>query len=114
MSGVLRPLGKLITTLPVGPQQPGHTAGPSFEVFYVDDDLMPHRESAWILLEERPREASTSAGRSCESSPEHVASVLGSAQRALSAVADSLAGHFADWGGTSRFLTDGGGGAASA
>ena len=59
MSGVLRPLGNLITTLPVGPEHPGRTAGPSFELFYEDDDLMPHRESAWILLEERLRDASS-------------------------------------------------------
>jgi hypothetical protein len=31
--------------------------------------------------------------------------VLGTAQKTLTAVADSLAAHFADWGGTSRFLT---------
>src|SRR5262245_38225987 len=36
MSGVLRPLGDLITTLPVGPEHPGRSAGPSFELFYED------------------------------------------------------------------------------
>jgi Ferritin-like len=53
MGGVLGPLGDLITTLPVGPEHPGRNAGPSFELFYEDDDLLPHRESAWALLEER-------------------------------------------------------------
>src|SRR5262245_37428155 len=47
MSGVLRPLGDLITTLPVGPEYPGRNAGPSFELFYESDYLLPHRESAW-------------------------------------------------------------------
>jgi hypothetical protein len=32
MDGVLRPLGELITTLPVGPEHPGRSAGPSFEL----------------------------------------------------------------------------------
>ena len=41
MGGVLGPLGDLITTLPVGPEHPGRTAGPSFELFYEDDDLLP-------------------------------------------------------------------------
>jgi hypothetical protein len=59
MGGVLRPLGELITTLPVGPEHPGRNAGPSFELFYEDDDLLPHRESAWALLEERVRDAAT-------------------------------------------------------
>ena len=55
MVGVLKPLGDLITTLPVGPEQPGMTAGASFEVFHENDYLMPHRQAAWALLEERVR-----------------------------------------------------------
>ena len=109
MGGVLRPLGELITTLPVGPEHPGRNAGPSFELFYEDDDLLPHRESAWALLEERLRDASTFCGAVMNSSPEDVASALGVAEGTLTAVADSLAQHFADWGAASRFLTDGGG-----
>ncbi len=57
MIQVLRPLGDLITTLPAGPDYPGRTAGPSFELFYEDDYLMPHREAAWALLAERMDEA---------------------------------------------------------
>src|SRR5919106_530611 len=109
MGGVLRPLGELITTLPIGPEHPGRNAGPSFELFYEDDDLVPHRESAWALLEERLRDASSFCGAVMNSSPEDVASALGVAEGALTAVADSLAQHFADWGAASRFLTDGGG-----
>lgn len=107
MGGVLRPLGDLITTLPVGPEHPGRTAGPSFELFYEDDDLLPHRESAWALLEERIRDASTFCAAVTKSAPEDVASALGPAMRALTAVADSLARHFADWGAESRFVTSG-------
>jgi len=114
MAGVLRPLGELITTLPVGPDHPGRTAGPSFELFYEDDDLMPHRESAWVLLEERLRDASSFCAAVIESSPDDVASALGPVEGALTAVADSLARHFADWGAASRFLTDAGGAATIA
>ncbi len=57
MLRVLKPLGDLITTLPVGRGQPGKTAGPSFELFYENDYLMPHREAAWALLVERLDEA---------------------------------------------------------
>src|SRR6266699_3059102 len=53
MVRVIKPLGDLITTLPVGPGHPGLTAGPSFELFYENDYLMPHREAAWALLAER-------------------------------------------------------------
>jgi hypothetical protein len=107
MSGVLRPLGDLITTLPVGPEHPGRTAGPSFELFYENDYLLPHRESAWALLEERVRDASTFCGAFTKSAPDEVASALATVERALTAVADSLARHFADWGATSRFDTAG-------
>jgi hypothetical protein len=107
MGGVLGPLGALITTLPVGPEYPGRTAGPSFEPFYEDDDLLPHRASAWALLEERLRDASTFCAGVTATAPEHVASGLGTAERALNAVGDSLARHFTDWGATSRFATGG-------
>ena len=108
MAGVLGPLGDLITTLPVGPEHPGRNAGPSFELFYEDDDLLPHRESAWVLLEERVRDAQTFCESVMQSSPEGGASALGPVERALTAVADSLARHFADWGATSRFVTGAG------
>ena len=105
MRAVLRPFGDLITTLPVGPEHPGRTAGPSFELFYEDIDLLPHRESAWALLEERVRDASTFCDAVIKNSPEQVATALRPAQGALTAVADSLAAHFGDWGATSRFTT---------
>ena len=46
---------------------------------------------------------SSFCGAVAKSSPEDVASALGPVERALTAVADSLARHFADWGATSRF-----------
>ena len=53
MFGVIKPLGDLITTLPAGPSYPGMNAGPSFELFYESDYLLPHRDAAWALLTER-------------------------------------------------------------
>ena len=114
MGRVLRPLGELITTLPVGPEHPGRNAGPSFELFYEDDDLLPHRNAAWVLLEERVRDASAFCGDVTKGSPERVASALGPVRCALDGVADSLSRHFADWGATSRFTAGGGEAAAIA
>ena len=57
MFGALKPLGDLVTALPAGPEYPGRTAGPSFELFYESDYVLPHREAAWILLTERIRQA---------------------------------------------------------
>jgi hypothetical protein len=55
MRMVVKPLGGLVTRLPVGPEYPGRTAGPTFELFYGADLLLPHRDAAWTILEERMR-----------------------------------------------------------
>ena len=57
MFQAIKPLGDLVTTLPAGPDYPGRTAGPSFELFYESDALLPHRGAAWILITERIRQA---------------------------------------------------------
>ena len=55
MRDVVKPLGGLVTRLPVGPEHPGRTAGPMFELFYNVDYLLPHRDAAWAVMEERMR-----------------------------------------------------------
>jgi hypothetical protein len=52
MSLLIKPLGRLLTTLPVGAEYPGKCAGPNFE-FYRTSYLLPHRHAAWVLLHER-------------------------------------------------------------
>ena len=52
MSVLIKPLGKLLTTLPIGAHHPGKTAGPNFE-FYRTGYLLPHRHAAWVLMHER-------------------------------------------------------------
>jgi hypothetical protein len=103
MAGVLKPLGDMITTLPVGREHPDMTTGASFELFYENDYLVPHRAAAWALLEERLREAVDFCEEIQKSSDQHVSSELENARTALVGVADSLAGHFGDWGAVSRF-----------
>jgi CDGSH-type Zn-finger protein/truncated hemoglobin YjbI len=114
MFSALRPLGNLVTTLPAGDEYPGRTAGPSFELFYESDYLIPHRTAAWALLEERLRGASDFATR-CRAgwaAPlPAVASVLAEVGTAFDRMADSLAAHFPDWGLTSRWAHPAGAGA---
>lgn len=52
MVGVLRPLGEYVTTLPLRPGDSSR-AGPSFQLLYATGYLLPHRESAWLLICER-------------------------------------------------------------
>src|SRR5262249_54953610 len=98
MLGAVKPLGDLLTTLPVGPDRPDLNAGPSCELSYESDYLMPHREAAWTLLEERLRDAADFCGLVRESAPERVARQLAPVGEALAGIADSLAAHFGDWG----------------
>ena len=103
MLRVLKPLGDLITTLPVGTEYPGRTAGPSFELFYQSGYLMPHREAAWTLIEERLRDASAFVGSLQNDSDPVASDRLAPVAEALDEIADSLAAHFADWGAVSRY-----------
>jgi hypothetical protein len=103
MLGAIKPLGDLLTTLPVGPDHAGPNAGPSFELFYESDYLLPHREAAWALLEERVREAANFCSRVTENAPDPVENQLAPVGEALTGVADSLAAHFGEWGAASRF-----------
>jgi hypothetical protein len=57
MFDVIEPLGEILTTLPVGPEHPGRTAGPSFELFYQPDYLLPHRRAAWLIMAEHLMDA---------------------------------------------------------
>jgi hypothetical protein len=82
MMMVLKPLGRLLTTLPVGPHVANMTAGPSFEV-YRTGYLLPHRDAAWMLLHERLHELATYCVRVAThpSLQQDLARVEGSLQR---------------------------------
>jgi hypothetical protein len=66
MYNAVEPLGRLLTTMPVGPEQPGATAGAPFELFYQPDYLLPHHRAAWLLFAERLEEAASFADRLSE------------------------------------------------
>jgi hypothetical protein len=61
MYDVVDKLGPIITTLPVGEEHPGCVTGPTFETFYAIDYLLPHRQAAWKLIEERLNEVAAFA-----------------------------------------------------
>jgi len=49
MNDVIGPLADILSTMPVGPEHPGRTAGATFELFYQPDYLLPHRKAAWLV-----------------------------------------------------------------
>jgi CDGSH-type Zn-finger protein/truncated hemoglobin YjbI len=69
MFDVIEPIGELLTTLPVGPEHPDQTAGPSFELFYQPDYLLPHREAAWRIIAEHLADAATLTRQQADGEP---------------------------------------------
>jgi CDGSH-type Zn-finger protein/truncated hemoglobin YjbI len=92
MFGAIEPIGDLVTTLPAGPEYPGRTAGPSFELFYESDYVLPHREAAWVLLVERLRQAADFCEPGAPCDPQ-VTEGLRQIRTNLTAIADALAVH---------------------
>src|SRR5499427_6080725 len=93
MLAVIKPLGDLITTLPVGEAFPGRTTGPSFELFYENDYLMPHREAAWALLAERLDEAAWLCDQLASGRGRHLAGRLEPVLGTMRRIAATLAAH---------------------
>ncbi len=87
----IRPLGLLLTRLPVGPEHPGVTAGPGFELFYAVDYLLPHRGAAWVVMEERLRDVADLAMRCRDQCVPTFMLPLARVTDALRAQADRLA-----------------------
>jgi CDGSH-type Zn-finger protein/truncated hemoglobin YjbI len=92
MFQAIKPIGDLVTTLPAGPDYPARTAGPSFELFYESDTVLPHREAAWILLTERLRQAAEYCEPGGPCTPA-VADGLAAARSSLTEIAASLEAH---------------------
>ncbi len=93
MVRVIEPLGGLITTLPAGPGYEGRTAGPSFELFYESDYLMPHREAAWALLAERLDEAAQLCDQLASGNGQPIAGQLKPVFAAMREISQSLVAH---------------------
>ena len=90
MYSAIKPLGTVVTTLPIGLDRPGVTAGPGFELFYQVDYLLPHREAAWVLMEERLRDAAAFAVRCGQACTPALMEPLAKVARSLEKYADQL------------------------
>jgi Ferritin-like len=63
MAGVLRPLGSMLTTLPLGPDHPGELAGPAFHMVDPSQFMLPYREAAWKVMVRRLGEIADACAR---------------------------------------------------
>jgi alkylhydroperoxidase family enzyme len=91
MRSAIKPLGGLVTRLPVGFEHVGRTVGPTFELFYPVDYLLPHREAAWLVLEERLRDLAGLGVRCRDVCSPLFMPTLNQVTAALAAQADELA-----------------------
>jgi hypothetical protein len=53
MFNAIRPVGILLTTLPIDPDHPEVKAGASFETYRLGSHPLPHRYGAWVIIHER-------------------------------------------------------------
>lgn len=88
MFDALEPLGRLLTSLPVGGCAPGMTAGPSFEMFRRSYYL-PHQYAAWSILRDRLQELSAYSLRTAGA---ETGGVLAEVSSGLSRLAGKLEG----------------------
>src|SRR5215469_2538507 len=91
MAGVLKPLGTALTRLPMGPGNPGRTAGPAFQMYYQMGNFVPWRNAAWVLLSERAAVLS----RQCAecATGDGVPDAVSSAAATAAKISEQLAGH---------------------
>jgi len=84
-------LGPIVTRLPIGSARPGFSAGPTFEVFYSTDYLLPHRAAAWTLMVERLNEVAAFATSCRLQCPPGLTIELSNVAQTLREQADRLA-----------------------
>jgi hypothetical protein len=91
MAGVLKPLGTALTRLPMGPGNPGRTAGAAFQMYYQMGNFVPWRHAAWVLLAERAAVLSRQCAE--RATRDGVPEAVSSAATAAAAIAEQLAAH---------------------
>jgi len=91
MGGVLKPIGTALTRLPMGPGNPGRTAGAAFQMYYQMGNFVPWRHAAWVLLSERTAVLSRRCAECAmqDGVPEEVSA----AAAAAAAISEQFAGH---------------------
>src|SRR5690348_2577912 len=91
MAGVLKPLRTALTRLPMGPANPGRTAGAAFQMYYQMGNFVPWRNAAWVLLSERAAVLS----RQCAecATQDGVPEAVSSAATTAATISEQLAGH---------------------
>lgn len=95
MSRIIEPLGVTLSSLPIGSHLPGLTAGASFELQHREY-VLPHRQQAFMVLQERTMELALHAAKLEKESPSReVASRLSEVTKAFKDIAGMLSANLA-------------------
>jgi len=89
---LIKPLGELLTRLPLGPEYPDKVAGPCFEVYH-SGNILPHRYGAWTILHERLLELADYSDELAEQdgSPQELTTISANARQLAGTLAGPLA-----------------------
>lgn len=90
MNWVFRTVASVLTTLPIGPSCPGRTAGPTLEVVRPSYYVLPHRQAAWKIINERLQVLTDTCTRLAQ---EPTLTLLGDTAGRLRAIAADVADH---------------------
>ncbi|HLZ61600.1 MAG TPA: ferritin-like domain-containing protein [Ktedonosporobacter sp.] len=89
---LIKPLGELLTRLPLGPEYPDKVAGPCFEVYH-SGNILPHRYGAWTILHERLLELADYSDKLAgqEGAPKELTMISANARQLAGTLAGPLA-----------------------
>ena len=90
MYAAIKPLGTVVTTLPVGPELPGRDGRPGLRALLPGGLPAPAPSAAWVLMEERLRDAAAFARRCGQLCTPALMEPLAKVARSLETYADQL------------------------
>jgi hypothetical protein len=97
MNWVMRTVGSVLTTMPVGPSYPGRTVGPTLDIARPAYYVLPHRIAAWKIINER---LDVLTERCTELAQEPSLSALSEVPAKLQAIAAGVRKHLDEWAAT--------------
>ncbi|MDQ1420499.1 MAG: hypothetical protein QOJ52_2461, partial [Acidimicrobiaceae bacterium] len=97
MNWVMRTVGSVLTTLPIGPSYPGRTVGPTLDIARPAYYVLPHRMAAWKIINER---LDVLTERCRELAEEPSLSALSGVPAKLQSIATDVRKHLDEWAAT--------------
>ncbi|MDQ1391728.1 MAG: hypothetical protein QOF30_705 [Acidimicrobiaceae bacterium] len=105
MNWVMRTVGSVLTTLPIGPSYPGRTVGPTLDIARPAYYVLPHRVAAWKIINER---LDVLTDRCLELAQEPSLSALSGVPAKLQSIGADVRQHLDEWAAAATDAAKGG------